>query len=75
MNTGYLVAKVALGGFGVGVQDKGVRDLEPVGHLHVHPCRPTCGNLSLTKDERFQVSNHSAQYFYYVGVLRQREFG
>ena len=32
---------MALGGFGVGVQDKGVRDLEPVGHLHVHPCRPT----------------------------------
>ena len=36
-----MVAKVALGEFGVGVQDKGVRDLEPVGHLHVHPCRPT----------------------------------
>ena len=32
-----LVAEVTLGGLGVGVQDEGVRDLESVGHLHLHP--------------------------------------
>ncbi len=33
----HLVAEVALGGLRVGVDDERVRDLEPVGHLNIHP--------------------------------------
>ena len=41
----YLVTKVALGGLGVGVDDPGVRDLGPVGHLHLHPGWPPCNAI------------------------------
>ena len=38
----HFVAEVTLGGLGVRVNDESVRDLEPVGHLHIHPRRTTC---------------------------------
>ena len=41
----YPVTKVALGGLGVGVDDPGVRDLGPVGHLHLHPGWPPCNSV------------------------------
>jgi len=37
-----LVAEVALGGLGVGVQHEGVGDPQPGGHLLVHPGGPAC---------------------------------
>ena len=37
----HLVAEVTLGRLGVGVDDEGVRDLQPLGHLDLHPGRTT----------------------------------
>ena len=37
----HLSTEVALGRFGVGVDDESVWDLEPGGHLDVDPGRPT----------------------------------
>ena len=37
-----LVAEVTLGRLGVGVHHEGVRDLQSVGQVKVHPGRPPC---------------------------------
>ena len=44
-----LITEVALGGLGVGVQDKGVGDLEAGRHLHVHPRRSTYQSASVMR--------------------------
>ncbi len=40
----HFVAEVTLGGLGIGVDDEGVWDLQPIRHLHVNPGRTTYKN-------------------------------
>ena len=56
----YLVTKVALGGLGVGVDDPGVRNLGPVGHLHLHPGWPPCNSVK---------QDTSNEYFCCMGMV------